>query len=135
MPNSGYTKKVPRVSSAGSSRGGYRRVSRRSAATIVGAVTSALPSAFIGRAREEACVSRIPRQLDEIAGRELAGREPVLDLDGQRPRRAQRHRVPRRIARVDDLVDRKSTRLNSSHQIISYAVFCLKKKKKNKTSS
>src|SRR5258708_22006384 len=30
------------------------------------------------------------------------------------------------------LRDRKSTRLNSSHQIISYAVFCLKKKK-NKT--
>src|SRR5258708_20436330 len=27
--------------------------------------------------------------------------------------------------------DRKSTRLNSSHQIISYAVFCLKKKKHN----
>src|SRR5207244_7028607 len=30
------------------------------------------------------------------------------------------------------LPDRKSTRLNSSHQIISYAVFCLKKKKKKK---
>src|SRR5258708_10186177 len=30
--------------------------------------------------------------------------------------------------------DRKSTRLNSSHQIISYAVFCLKKKK-NETSN
>src|SRR5258708_11409393 len=29
------------------------------------------------------------------------------------------------------LRDRKSTRLNSSHQIISYAVFCLKKKKKH----
>src|SRR5258708_25549715 len=29
--------------------------------------------------------------------------------------------------------DRKSTRLNSSHQIISYAVFCLKKKKKTFT--
>src|SRR5258708_21797168 len=28
------------------------------------------------------------------------------------------------------VTDRKSTRLNSSHQIISYAVFCLKKKKK-----
>src|SRR5258708_8209575 len=27
-------------------------------------------------------------------------------------------------------IDRKSTRLNSSHQIISYAVFCLKKKRK-----
>src|SRR5258708_29914923 len=31
-------------------------------------------------------------------------------------------------------VDRKSTRLNSSHQIISYAVFCLKKKKHSKSS-
>src|SRR5258708_18135386 len=31
--------------------------------------------------------------------------------------------------------DRKSTRLNSSHQIISYAVFCLKKKKKRAESS
>src|SRR2546426_4893618 len=30
-------------------------------------------------------------------------------------------------------IDRKSTRLNSSHLVISYAVFCLKKKKKNKT--
>src|SRR5437762_9407494 len=29
-----------------------------------------------------------------------------------------------------DLVDRKSTRLNSSHRCISYAVFCLKKKKR-----
>src|SRR5258708_28815544 len=29
--------------------------------------------------------------------------------------------------------DRKSTRLNSSHQIISYAVFCLKKKKQETT--
>src|SRR5438552_11460460 len=31
-------------------------------------------------------------------------------------------------------LDRKSTRLNSSHQIISYAVFCLKKKKKKNNS-
>src|SRR3712207_7748359 len=33
--------------------------------------------------------------------------------------------------RDDPAVDRKSTRLNSSHANISYAVFCLKKKKKN----
>src|SRR5256885_3596036 len=32
-------------------------------------------------------------------------------------------------------IDRKSTRLNSSHLVISYAVFCLKKKKNNKTDS
>src|SRR2546427_8240962 len=31
-------------------------------------------------------------------------------------------------------VDRKSTRLNSSHSQISYAVFCLKKKKKKKSN-
>src|SRR5258708_28339453 len=44
------------------------------------------------------------------------------------------HLVHGGIRRHHDLVaeweDRKSTRLNSSHQIISYAVFCLKKKKK-----
>src|SRR5437879_13313417 len=32
------------------------------------------------------------------------------------------------------VADRKSTRLNSSHRCISYAVFCLKKKKKNEHS-
>src|SRR5437879_11434134 len=34
-----------------------------------------------------------------------------------------------------EILDRKSTRLNSSHRCISYAVFCLKKKKKNKHST
>src|SRR3712207_7016309 len=43
-------------------------------------------------------------------GREVAGREDPLD------------------ARRAALVDRKSTRLNSSHANISYAVFCLTKK-------
>src|SRR2546426_6426703 len=33
-------------------------------------------------------------------------------------------------APMESLGDRKSTRLNSSHLVISYAVFCLKKKKK-----
>src|SRR2546430_3792880 len=51
------------------------------------------------------------------------------------------HRLARRehhaLHRADDArivreQDRKSTRLNSSHSQISYAVFCLKKKKKNK---
>src|SRR2546426_1549660 len=36
-------------------------------------------------------------------------------------------------ARAGEVKDRKSTRLNSSHLVISYAVFCLKKKKKHKT--
>src|SRR5256885_10702283 len=32
---------------------------------------------------------------------------------------------------LDRMLDRKSTRLNSSHLVISYAVFCLKKKKRD----
>src|SRR5437899_3840718 len=39
-------------------------------------------------------------------------------------------RVPREIPGLVACEDRKSTRLNSSHLGISYAVFCLKKKKK-----
>src|SRR5207244_4992563 len=48
-------------------------------------------------------------------------------------RRAERIDLPALGARVPGVahLDRKSTRLNSSHQIISYAVFCLKKKKHN----
>src|SRR5258708_9861433 len=38
------------------------------------------------------------------------------------------HAGRRQSARGELALDRKSTRLNSSHQIISYAVFCLKKK-------
>src|SRR2546422_6125713 len=38
------------------------------------------------------------------------------------------------VTEHDDALDRKSTRLNSSHGYISYAVFCLKKKK-NKTEN
>src|SRR5258708_10793698 len=47
---------------------------------------------------------------------------------GVRPRSGGRGQL--RVLR--SRLDRKSTRLNSSHQIISYAVFCLKKKKKKR---
>src|SRR5690242_21294600 len=42
--------------------------------------------------------------------------------------------VTRFIEALGSTTDRKSTRLNSSHMSISYAVFCLKKKKHNITS-
>src|SRR5205809_7597818 len=45
--------------------------------------------------------------------------------------KAERHRH-RRLVPGDERRDRKSTRLNSSHGYISYAVFCLKKKKTRK---
>src|SRR2546426_7572257 len=47
---------------------------------------------------------------------------------GREGRAAQEHRP-----RPGQGRDRKSTRLNSSHLVISYAVFCLKKKKKHKS--
>src|SRR2546429_2476178 len=40
----------------------------------------------------------------------------------------------RRARKADHGTDRKSTRLNSSHGYISYAVFCLKKKNKKNTT-
>src|SRR5947209_17270378 len=57
---------------------------------------------------------------------------------GPRDRHVLARDPPRRVARRHDPepvvsgLDRKSTRLNSSHANISYAVFCLKKKKKKK---
>src|SRR2546426_4425031 len=45
--------------------------------------------------------------------------------------RAGRLPLSRRRKNLGESSDRKSTRLNSSHLVISYAVFCLKKKKKN----
>src|SRR2546421_2656728 len=67
------------------------------------------------------------------AVRAAAVAEPVVRPAGEGgrpgegvPGRAAQRRSRRR--RVDGL-DRKSTRLNSSHDQISYAVFCLKKKK------
>src|SRR5256885_3731699 len=45
---------------------------------------------------------------------------------GKQPRR---FTFPERVVQVEADLDRKSTRLNSSHLVISYAVFCLKKKK------
>src|SRR5256885_7856572 len=47
--------------------------------------------------------------------------------------RALRNEAPRWATMLPQLprLDRKSTRLNSSHLVISYAVFCLKKKKQN----
>src|SRR5256885_10688518 len=39
------------------------------------------------------------------------------------------------VYRISAEVDRKSTRLNSSHLVISYAVFCLKKKKQTSRSA
>src|SRR3712207_7360665 len=51
-------------------------------------------------------------------------------VDDKREQREQEDQ-PVQARHVVEAQDRKSTRLNSSHANISYAVFCLKKKKKN----
>src|SRR2546426_7135991 len=75
------------------------------------------------------------------AGQRQVGDRPplVLRVDArvQHIQRLDRLGLPGDI-RVPDLEpaqpqDRKSTRLNSSHLVISYAVFCLKKKKTNES--
>src|SRR3954466_16431675 len=52
----------------------------------------------------------------------------TLFRSGRRPRL--QHHPPEGDRGEEEAEDRKSTRLNSSHTIISYAVFCLKKNKK-----
>src|SRR5205807_3235182 len=64
-----------------------------------------------------------------VAARRTVADEPEMELAAVREDRHVQREVPRER---HDRVDRKSTRLNSSHLVISYAVFCLKKKKKKK---
>src|SRR5689334_24651879 len=74
------------------------------------------------------------------SGRDRGGRLPPDGVVHHRDRAGAAHPVPRRRGRDGGRPslravhrgDRKSTRLNSSHSSISYAVFCLKKKKKKK---
>src|SRR5437588_2224759 len=79
---------------------------------------------------------RGPRDRSPVAppDRAAAGRQRHRDPDrGGRAALAVLREEPRSVLRPARLhregpLDRKSTRLNSSHTVISYAVFCLKKK-------
>src|SRR2546430_2814702 len=80
---------------------------------------------------------RLSQPAQQRVGKEEGryGHQPVDD-DSQPHRAAEPLREvvhgissSERLHVFDDGVDRKSTRLNSSHSQISYAVFCLKKKK------
>src|SRR5438552_9822704 len=86
----------------------------------------------------------------QAAGYDNASWTDHMQAAAQHDARAVEHEREARIAAADSgpasyscgdpclalvLEDRKSTRLNSSHQIISYAVFCLKKKKKPTTTA
>src|SRR5690349_23953466 len=78
--------------------------------------------------------ARLPQPLDADPGPD-AGADAADRRGNQEVRRpagrAERLDHGRRTVPRPDSRDRKSTRLNSSHVEISYAVFCLKKKKKD----
>src|SRR5690606_41698805 len=69
--------------------------------------------------------------VNEHVGSTVSRDEPVALLRVKPLDRADRHGVLLKKA----MQDRKSTRLNSSHVKISYAVFCLKKKKQTSTKT
>src|SRR5690242_21532595 len=71
--------------------------------------------------------------LDEASGESSAGIGvlAVIDGEGEEIDALARFRVSHGRSE-NNVLDRKSTRLNSSHMSISYAVFCLKKKKQIK---
>src|SRR5438105_5409392 len=80
-----------------------------------------------------------PRQSDQAPERDrtatrrngVAQNRDEQGAAAQRPRALEaRHQGARVLGEQSLHGDRKSTRLNSSHEWISYAVFCLKKKKK-----
>src|SRR5206468_11031538 len=57
----------------------------------------------------------------------------IFSKDGSPMRLTFKYDDQDRVVEQTHEIDRKSTRLNSSHDQISYAVFCLKKKKKKKS--
>src|SRR2546430_4743649 len=67
-----------------------------------------------------------PPRLRRRAG-ELVHVGALVVVETEDPRERREHRS----GGLDPALDRKSTRLNSSHSQISYAVFCLKKKKRS----
>src|SRR5688572_17808706 len=68
------------------------------------------------------------QRVERVGGRHRGGVGAQAPVDAAVLDAAERRHVPRLVA-VHAMQDRKSTRLNSSHSQISYAVFCLKKKK------
>src|SRR5256885_4683990 len=73
-------------------------------------------------------------ELGRFCGTDGRFRDTPASLSGGRALAQQFPNHREQLARFERLdQDRKSTRLNSSHLVISYAVFCLKKKKKAET--
>src|SRR5688572_30282859 len=106
------------TSPSGNGRGGS---SGTAGATITGSVNGVQPS--LASSSEAVAMATKPVTVTVVG----TGISSTIDGSG----RFRLNDVPTGDVQLK-FVDRKSTRLNSSHSQISYAVFCLKKKKKNK---
>src|SRR2546422_7347448 len=78
---------------------------------------------------------RAPRVVSRKDKRKLTVRVPNPKAPVKGRLKTPPHKVHKSVKHYRRREDRKSTRLNSSHGYISYAVFCLKKKKKTRTSN
>jgi len=85
--------------------------------------TGAIGCAMVGKLQQKYPSARLhllsKAGLDNAEPMVFAHRIDIIDEES----------IKAAASRIDEPLDRKSTRLNSSHDQISYAVFCLKKKK------
>ena len=77
---------------------------------------------------DESCFPELKNEINELKTKKILQGVGLLIIDGKSFLDFSKYE----ITKIYEMVckDRKSTRLNSSHALISYAVFCLKKKKK-----
>src|SRR5207248_8897496 len=96
--------------------------------TVTGVQTCALPifsASLVSRPNDQQILECIqPRLAADVVRAAARSARPLAARYRNR-----RHRPWPCACRALERADRKSTRLNSSHRTISYAVFCLKKKK------
>src|SRR3989454_6337020 len=142
-PSSPSRRKAAAVTAAGSSGSTSNPVSPSRTASgipperlamtgspLADASTMAIPNPSTSRSyRRDASTNRSAALYSE--GRSSSGTKPSSRTASTSPSSlTSASSAPRRLPLP--ATDRKSTRLNSSHLVISYAVFCLKKKKKKK---
>src|SRR2546426_2995191 len=120
---SGVCPASPRVPSATATRS---RAGRRTAVTKRNLRPLGRPHNLVNGRNEVAHDGRA----EDARLRDVRAPRARLHQDAASPEGTRRLDVAWAVAHERD---RKSTRLNSSHLVISYAVFCLKKKKKEKT--
>src|SRR5207245_11568765 len=130
LRDDGFSRVVDDARGAGAGGAPVARATLADAVAAAGGARAGPGPARGARVRRPSAgvLRRVVRRPGARAAHGARGRGPALGPD--EARRAARPAPPAARAAARRRGDRKSTRLNSSHGSISYAVFCLKKKKK-----